>query len=141
MGECQDFVFPRILLYARLASVTYELDPTTSDSCPAMLWPPLRVRFLYGTRYFNRPVGGDRRTRRIWCRWDLVRSRQHNLHFSLGEVSAGEDGHAAIMANRNEFGRRHGKAADDLGSEDTDTRERGSDAVLGNSTGVKSSYS
>ena len=46
MGECQDFVFPRILLYARVASVTYELDPTTSDLCPAMLWPPLRVRFL-----------------------------------------------------------------------------------------------
>jgi len=25
----------------------------TSDLRPAMLWPPLRVRFLYGTLYFN----------------------------------------------------------------------------------------
>ena len=35
-------------------SIIYKLDPITSDSCPAMLWPPLRVRFLYGTLYFDR---------------------------------------------------------------------------------------
>ena len=30
-----------------------ELDPTASNPCPAMLWPPLRVRFLYRTLCFN----------------------------------------------------------------------------------------
>jgi len=39
----------------RLASL-YELDRNTSDSCPAMLWPPLRVRSLYGTQYFNKSL-------------------------------------------------------------------------------------
>ena len=41
--SCQDFEFPvlLVLLYVHVASLLYksELDPTNSDSPPAMFWP------------------------------------------------------------------------------------------------------
>ena len=51
LSSCQELIFPPFLeccMYVYLVYfIIHELDLTTSDPCLAMLWSPLRVRFLY----------------------------------------------------------------------------------------------
>lgn len=46
-----------LYLYVPLASfyefIAYKLDPTISDLCQAVVWPPLRVGFQGGMLYFD----------------------------------------------------------------------------------------
>ena len=53
-SQLSGFVYPRIcaLLYVRLASLLCDTR-VGPNSCLAMLWPPLRMRFLYATLCLN----------------------------------------------------------------------------------------
>jgi len=70
---------------------------TTSDSCPAMLWPPLRVRSLYGTLYFS--IQPYRYSTRAAATIDLAKGRSWLGAVKLHDKNCKEHGGRNFATN------------------------------------------